>query len=98
LSNDAVVEFLGGTPTQVPDHYREADPVKLAIRAPQRIVYGSADEHVPPALSKDYLAVKKKSGESVQSLEIAGADHFDIVDPRGKVWTEVEKVVAESVG
>ena len=33
LSNNAVVEFLGGTPTEVADHYREADPMKLAIRA-----------------------------------------------------------------
>ena len=32
LSNNAVVEFLGGTPREVADHYREADPMKLAIR------------------------------------------------------------------
>src|SRR4051812_8795708 len=27
LSNDAVVEFLGGTPQQVPEHYHEASPM-----------------------------------------------------------------------
>jgi hypothetical protein len=31
LSNDAVVEFLGGSPAEVGDHYREADPMKLEI-------------------------------------------------------------------
>src|SRR6201988_2426826 len=31
LSNDAVVEVLRGTPTEVPDHYREADPMELSI-------------------------------------------------------------------
>jgi acetyl esterase/lipase len=30
LSHDAVVEFLGGTPAEVGDHYREADPMRLA--------------------------------------------------------------------
>ncbi|HEY1271395.1 MAG TPA: alpha/beta hydrolase, partial [Terriglobales bacterium] len=29
LSKDAVVEFLGGTPQEVPEHYREADPMML---------------------------------------------------------------------
>src|SRR5579863_3005279 len=27
LSDDEVVEFLGGKPAEVPDHYREADPM-----------------------------------------------------------------------
>src|SRR5499427_6979148 len=31
LSNDAVVEFLRGTPGAVPDHYREADPMQLSV-------------------------------------------------------------------
>ena len=34
LSNDAVVEFLRGTPSEVPDHYREADPMQLSIPQP----------------------------------------------------------------
>ncbi|MFZ1928888.1 MAG: alpha/beta hydrolase, partial [Candidatus Sulfotelmatobacter sp.] len=44
LSNNAVVEFLGGTPTEVADHYREADPMKRAIRARQYIIHGVADD------------------------------------------------------
>jgi len=48
LSHDAVVEFLRGTPSQVPDHYREADPMQLSIpQAHQWLVHGSADQ--PPA-------------------------------------------------
>src|SRR5512147_172048 len=44
LSNDAVVEFLGGTPEQVPEHYREASPMELSIAgARQVIVHGTAD-------------------------------------------------------
>src|SRR6202049_548209 len=44
LSNDAVVEFLRGTPTEVPDHYREADPMDLSIpQARQWLIHGDRD-------------------------------------------------------
>ena len=47
LSNDAVVEYLGGTPEQVPEHYREASPMELTIAtARQVIVHGLADERI----------------------------------------------------
>jgi acetyl esterase/lipase len=100
LSNDAVVEFLRGTPAEVPDHYREADPMELAIpQARQRLIHGSSDDVVPPAFSRDYVSVKqKRSGrekEDVDLLEIAGADHFDLIDPRSQAWTQVEKTVLE---
>src|SRR5215472_16723632 len=56
LSNDAVVEFLRGTPTAVPDHYREADPRQLSIpQAHQWLIQGSADTDVPPNFSRDYV-------------------------------------------
>src|SRR5271154_645429 len=52
LSDDAVVEFLRGTPGQVPDHYREADPMQLSIpQARQWLIHGSSDDVVPPAFS-----------------------------------------------
>lgn len=96
LSNDAVVEFLGGKPAEVADHYREADPMKLAIRARQFVVHGAGDDVVPPAISRDYVSAKKKNKEDVRLVEVAEAGHFDIVDPRSKAWGEVEKVVAEA--
>src|SRR5207253_1440651 len=47
LSNDAVVEFLGGKPNEVPDHYQEADPMQLKIpKATEWLVHGSADDVV----------------------------------------------------
>jgi len=98
LSNDAVVEFLGGTPAEVGDHYREADPMNMAIAARQWVVHGGADDVVPPAFSRDYVRVKMKAKEDVRLVEIAGAGHFDVVDPRSSAWGEVEKVVMEALG
>jgi acetyl esterase/lipase len=97
LSNDAVVEFLGGTPAEVADHYREADPAKLAIRARQSLVHGSADDVVPPAFSRDYVSAKQKTNEDARLVEIAGAGHFEVVDPRSQAWKDVERVVMDAV-
>jgi len=98
LSNDAVVEFLGGTPAEVPDHYREADPMKVAIGARQCLVHGAKDDVVPPAFSRDYVAAKEKRKEDVRLMEIAGAGHFEVVDPRAKAWRDVETAVVEALG
>jgi acetyl esterase/lipase len=100
LSNDAVVEFLGGTPTEVPDHYREADPMQLSITpARQWLIHGTSDNIVPPRFSQDYVERKKKSSgndkEEVHLLEISGADHFDLIDPKSAAWPRVEQVVLE---
>jgi acetyl esterase/lipase len=98
LSNDAVVEFLRGTPSEVPDHYHEADPMQISIpKARQWLVHGSADDIVPPNFSRDYVATKQKrtgtEKEDLHLLEIAGADHFDLIDPRSAAWKQVEELV-----
>jgi acetyl esterase/lipase len=98
LSNDAVVEFLGGTPKEAADHYREADPVRLAIRTRQYLVHGAEDDVVPPAISKDYVTGKVKSKEDAKLVLVEGAGHFEIVDPRSKAWVELERVVTDCVG
>jgi acetyl esterase/lipase len=98
LSNDAVVEFLRGTPSEVPDHYREADPMELSLpQAQQWLIHGSADEVVPPDFSRGYIAAKQKRSDSAKEiahlLEIPGAGHFDVIDPRNQAWKQVEEVV-----
>lgn len=100
LSNDAVVEFLRGTPTEVPDHYREADPMQLSIpQARQWLIHGTADETVPADFSQDYVAAKQKrtgkQREDVHLLEISGAIHSDLIDPRTSAWKKVEDTVLE---
>lgn len=100
LSNDAVVEFLRGTPSAVPDHYREADPRQLSIpQARQWLIQGSADVDVPPQFSRDYVAAKQKrhgkQKEDVHLLEIDGADHLDLIDPQSQAWKQVQKTVQE---
>ena len=101
LSHDAVVEYLRGTPAEVPDHYREADPMQLSItKARQWLIHGTSDDDVPPAFSRDYVDFKRKrtgeTKEDARLLEIAGADHIDVIDPRSRAWNSVEQTVLEA--
>ena len=52
--------------------------------------------------SRDYAAAKqKRSGkekEDVRSLEIPGAGHFDVLDPRSLAWRTVEETVLAAAG
>ena len=98
LSHDAVVEFLGGRPSEVPDHYREADPMALKIaHARQWVLHGAHDDTVPPAFSRDYAAHKKKLGEHVEWVEEPHAGHFEFIDPRTGAFTRVLEAVASAL-
>lgn len=99
LSSNAVAEFLGGTPVEVPEHYREADPMGLSIPGVRQwLIQGSNDDIVPPSFSHDYVDIKKKrtanQKEDVHLLEIKGAGHFDLIDPAAGAWKQVEEIVA----
>jgi dipeptidyl aminopeptidase/acylaminoacyl peptidase len=75
LSHDAVVEFLGGKPDAVPDHYREADPMELKItRARQWLLHGKEDDVVPPEFSFN---------------AIAHCGHYELIDPSAAAFKEV---------
>jgi acetyl esterase/lipase len=94
LSNAAVAEFLGGSPTAVPDHYREADPTELKIpHARQWLIHGSEDDTVPPAFSRDYVAAKKQAGESAELVEVPDAGHFDLIDPNSEAFPRIKRAV-----
>jgi acetyl esterase/lipase len=93
LSDNAVVEFLGGTPTQVPEHYHEADPMQLKVIATQWLIHGASDDTVPSYLSRAYTQQKKSRSEDVHYLEISTASHFDVIDPHSTAWPKVEATV-----
>lgn len=91
LSNDAVVEFLGGSPKDVPEHYREASPAERTItQARQWIVHGTVDDSVPYEISQSYAERKKKAGEQVAMLTLPDEGHFGIMDPGSKIWPKIQ--------
>jgi acetyl esterase/lipase len=103
LSNDAVVEFLGGKPDAVPEHYREADPMELSIpEARQWLLHGTEDDTVPPEFSRAYVKFKtstKNAGKSENAtlVEIPHAGHFELIDPSSEAFKQVISTVLASV-
>jgi acetyl esterase/lipase len=98
LSHDAVVEFLGGTPSEVSEHYREADPMGLSVtHARQWLLHGTEDDTVPPAFSRDYALQKQKLGERVELIEVVGAGHYDFIDPRSEAFKKVKSAVLSAL-
>jgi len=97
LSDDAVVQFLGGKPSEVPEHYHEADPMQLKIKATQWLLHGLADDVVPPSFSHNYVAQKQEAGENAHLLEVAAAGHLELIDPRSTAWPRVEQTVLHLV-
>ena len=100
LSNNAVVEFLGGKPNEIPEHYHEADPMRLGVSqaTAQWLIQGAEDNVVPAYFSRNYAEQKRQHGENVHYLEIAAAGHFDLIDPRSKAWLRVENTVLHELG
>jgi acetyl esterase/lipase len=98
LSNDAVVEFLGGTPTDVPENYRESSPIAREIpRTRQVVIHGTADTEVPYEISKSYVETKKKSGEHVELITLQDVGHFEIVDPVSAVWPKIQESIQKAL-
>lgn len=93
LSDNAVASFLGGKPGSVPEHYREADPMQLSIKATQWLIHGAADDVVPASFSRNYAEQKRGRGEDVHYLEVSTAGHYELIDPRSNAWPKVENTV-----
>jgi acetyl esterase/lipase len=86
LGAGATVEFLGGTPAELPDRYAAADPVRLLpTGVPVLCVHGAADTTVPPEQSERYAAAARAAGDRVEVAVVPG-DHMAVIDVAGEPW------------
>ena len=93
LGDGAVEEFLGGTPTSAPERYRAACPGLRPSSVPRVVIHGTTDDVVPVSISRLYVEARAADPAPVELLELEGADHFDIIDPRSKVWPTVADTI-----
>jgi acetyl esterase/lipase len=99
LSDDAVVELLGGTPAEVPERYQAASPLALIpASVPHLIVHGAADEIVPMAISERYHRAAVGAGQESKLMRLDGADHFDLIDPDSAFWPEIATAIRRMLG
>lgn len=94
LSSDAAIEFLGGPPDR--ENFTRADPMCLKVPdVEQWLIHGKQDETVPPDFSRRYWEKKRARGEDVHLMEIDGADHSALIDPRSGAWPHVRDKILE---
>jgi acetyl esterase/lipase len=85
---DVLRSFIGGTPAELPQRYRDASPITLVRRAgaarrplpPTLIVHGTRDHLVRVEFSRDLQRALVEAGARSALIEIPWAEHaFDAV-------------------
>jgi acetyl esterase/lipase len=90
LGDNATGEFLGGSPTEVPERYAASSPAALLpLGVPQALVHGTADDRVPLRVSQDYMLAALAAGDHVKVIELENVDHITLIDPRSAAWTRI---------
>ena len=86
LGDGAVRAFLGGSPTELPERYATADPVRLVpTGAAVLCVHGSDDDVVPGNQSERYAQAAAAAGDAVEVRVVPG-DHMTVIDPASSAW------------
>jgi acetyl esterase/lipase len=90
LGDGACRALLGGEPADVPGRYAVASPAALLpLGVPQLLVHGLLDDIVPPSQSRGYAEAAAAAGDDVELVELAAADHFDVIEAGDPAWGAV---------
>ena len=74
----------------VPKRYVLASPIELLpMKAPQRLLHGTADGVVPLEMSERFARASKNA----TLIKLPGAGHFDVIDSRTEYWPTVLKSI-----
>jgi acetyl esterase/lipase len=92
-----VIDALDGVASRGPwDVFNDTSPAEmLPIGVPQAIISGALDPIVPAAFGRAYAAKAKAAGDPVQEITIAGAGHFELIDPESSAFEEVRSIIAQ---
>ena len=89
VGGDAVPQLVGGSPENMPDRYRLADPIQqLPIGVPVHCVHSPDDGNVPYQQSTAYVAAAVQTGDPAVLHQVSG-DHFTLIDVSAAAWQVV---------
>ena len=90
LSRHVTLELLGGSARQQPARYADASPGdRLPLGVPTVVIHGTKDNIVPLAMNRSFAERARKAGDDIRLVMPEDADHFDVIDPKSKVWSQV---------
>jgi acetyl esterase/lipase len=77
-----------------PAPFADTSPAALLpLRVPQAVVSGALDKIVPSRFGADYAAAAARAGDRTRHIDLAGAGHFELIDPTSAAWPQVEREI-----
>jgi acetyl esterase/lipase len=90
LSKHVTLELMGGSAREQAVRYADGSPAShLPIGLPLVVIHGTKDNVVPLAMNRSFAERTRKAGDDIRLVIPEDADHFDIIDPKSKVWGQV---------
>ena len=90
----AISQFLGGTPEEQPDRYRDGSASSfLPLGVPQQIIVGGLLRGGLPIV-ENYHTEAKAKGDSVTVHMLEGAGHFDMLFPQSPHGKALVKAIS----
>lgn len=90
--NGVIERMLGGRPEELPEVWREGSPrAHLPLGFRYVLACGTADVHWGPneLMAGEAIA----AGDDIELLPLAGAGHFELVDPVAREWAVIREKV-----
>ena len=89
VGNTAALDLIGGTPDDLPERYRLADPIAaVPVAATVLCLHSRADDEVPFRYSVRYVDAAVQAGGRAALVETHG-DHYTLIDPGTADWATV---------
>ena len=96
VCNNVIDKLMGGSPSQVPERYRDVSPGQLLpLGVPQTLIVGGLDRGWgPPGRAYHAMAVAARD-TLVRLIEAPASGHFDIIAPTTTTWPIVVRALRE---
>ena len=99
LGDGVVKELIGGTPETHPGRYDAGSPIELLPSgAKQALIHGTLDDTVPFSQSDNFFRRAEQLGDPVNLVRLEGTGHFELIDPKSRIWPQVVEAVLHAVG
>lgn len=93
-------DACGGPPTiddligKHADPYADTSPARLIPSGVHQVIFsGDLDRIVPAPFGHAYAKKAKTAGDHVDDIEIKGAGHFEMIDPKCAAWPIIEAAI-----
>jgi acetyl esterase/lipase len=90
---DALVGYAHRSPFNI---YTDTSPAELLpLGTPQTIISGALDPIVPAEFGIAYAGKAAAAGDRVNAVTVAGAGHFELIDPQSKAFEAVRAAIEQ---